>query len=171
MVQKIRIIANYIILQRATLRARFYGLFIKKMGKHVQLMHGVRILDPQRVSIDDFTYINHNTDIYGQGNVTIGKYVLIGQNCNIMSVKHAFSDIKKPIALQGITTGPIKIEDDVWIGANVTILPNVVIHKGAIVGANAVVTKDVEANSIVGGVPARFIRYRFAKLKRKKATS
>jgi maltose O-acetyltransferase len=169
LVQAIRSMANFVILRQANLRANFYGLFIKKMGKSVQLMHGVRILDPQRVSIGDNTYVNHNSDIYGQGGVTIGKYVLIGQNCNIMSVNHAFSDYQKPIALQGIVTGPINIEDGVWIGANVTVLPKVTIHKGAIVGSNAVVTKDVEAYSIVGGVPAKIIKYRFPEAQRKMA--
>lgn len=168
LIQTIRAITNFIILRQASIRANFYGFFIKKMGKSVRFMHNVRILDPQRVSIGDYTYVNHNTDIYGQGGVTIGKYVLIGQNCNIMSVNHAFSDYKKPIALQGIITGPIRIEDDVWIGANVTVLPNVVIHKGAIIGSNAVVTKDVEAYSIVGGVPAKFIKYRFSEAQRRK---
>ncbi len=167
LVEKIRSIANFIILKRAIIRALFWRLFVYKMGKDVRLMHGVRILDPKKVVIGDHTYINHNSDIYGQGGVTIGRYVLIGQNCNIMSVNHAFSDYKKPIALQGIEIGPIAIEDDVWIGANVTVLPNVTIHKGAIVGANAVVTKDIEAFSIVGGVPAKFIKYRFPEAKRK----
>ena len=140
------------------------------MGKHVQFMHGVRILDPRNVSIGGDTYINHATDIYGQGRVTIGKYVLIGQNCNIMSVNHAFTDWKKPIRFQGISTGPIVIEDDVWIGGNVTILPNVTVHRGAIVGANSVVTKDVEAFSIVGGTPAKFLKYRFSENERRKAS-
>ena len=165
----LRKIANFLILQQAFFRANVYRLFIKNMGKDVQFMHNVRILDPKNVSIDDYTYINHNTDIYGHGKVTIGKYVLIGQNCNLMSVNHAFSQWNKPIRSQGITVGPIVIEDDVWIGANVTILSNVTIHRGAIVGANSVVTKDIEAFSIVGGTPAKLIKYRFPVSVRKKA--
>ena len=168
-IQKLRSIANFFILKKGYFNALCWGLVAKKIGTNVTMLHGVRLLSPQGVVIGDNSFINHNTDIYGQGGVIIGKYVLIGQNCNIMSVNHAFSSWEKPILLQGITTGPIIIEDDVWIGANVTVLPNVVIKRGAIIGANSVVTKNVEAFSIVGGTPAKLIKYRFSEEERKKA--
>jgi len=64
----------------------------------------------------------------------------------------------------------VVIEDDVWIGANVVVSPGVHIKRGAIVGANSVVTKDVDAYSIVGGAPAKFIKYRFDQETIKKAS-
>ena len=73
-----------------------------------------------------------------------------------------FKDWGKPIRFQAFESGPVIIEDDVWLGANVVVLPNVKIGKGAIIGANAVVTKNVAPYSIMGGVPAKFIKYRFS---------
>ncbi|WP_374754826.1 DapH/DapD/GlmU-related protein [Dyadobacter psychrophilus] len=66
-----------------------------------------------------------------------------------------------PIILQGSTKpNPVRLEDDVWIGRNVILMPGIVIGKGAIIGAGAVVTKDVPQYAIMGGVPAKLIRYR-----------
>lgn len=64
---------------------------------------------------------------------------------------------------KGYITGKVVLEDDVWIGYRAIILPGVTIHKGAVVGAGAVVTKDVEPFAVVGGVPAKVIKYRNAR--------
>ena len=72
-----------------------------------------------------------------------------------------FQDINIPMKNQGIHTSPIIIEDDVWIGYGAVITKGVTIRKGAIIGANAVVTKDVPEYAIVGGVPAKIIKYRY----------
>jgi len=124
-------------------------------------MNDCRLLSPGTISVGRNVYINHNSDIYGQGGVDIGNDVLIGPNTNILSVNHAFSDWKKPINTQGIVTKKVVIEDDIWICANVTILPGVTIGKGSIIGANALVAKSVKPYSIMGGVPAKLIRKRF----------
>lgn len=157
----IRNLANNIILAKASLRGKFWGIFLKSAGKDISIMHSCRILAPGGVSIGNHVYINHNTDIYGQGGVEIGNYVLIGPNSNILSVNHAFRDWTQPIASQGITTKKVRIEDDVWICANVTVIPGVKIGRGSIIGANALVAKDVEPYSIMGGVPAKLIKKRF----------
>lgn len=159
--QIIRKVANKIILAQGILRGYIWRPFLKKCGKNFQPLQGVRLLSPGLIDIGDNVFVNHNTDIYGQGGVSIGNNVIIGQNVNIMSVNHAYADWRRPIRDQGITTAKIVIEDDVWIGGNSTILPGVKIGRGAIVGANAVVTKDIEEYSIVGGVPARPIKKRF----------
>ena len=91
----------------------------------------------------------------------IGNYVLIAPNVSLLGAFHAFDNTEIPISKQKITNeNPCVIEDDVWIGRNVVIMPGVHIGKGSIVGANAVVTKDIESYSIVGGVPAKLIRKR-----------
>ncbi len=144
-------------------RALYWSLFIKKMGKGVEIFKGCKILSPSKVEIGNYTFINTNCILSGHGNLRIGDFVMIGQNSYLGTGNHSYTDPLTPMRLQTLTTGPINISDDVWLGANVVVLPNVTIGRGAIVGANAVVTKDVAPYSIVGGVPAKFIKYRFSK--------
>lgn len=143
------------------IRALFWKRFLKKIGKRVYIMQRVKIMSPQKVSIGHDVLLNEDVKIGGQCGVTIGNYVLIGYNVNLVSENHAYQNSSLPIMKQGYFGGPIDIKDDVWIGANAVILPNVIIGKGAIVGANAVVTKDIAPYTIVGGVPAKKIKYRF----------
>jgi len=92
--------------------------------------------------------------------VEIKNQVRIAPRCNIVSNNHRFKDKDKPIMEQGMDNKPVFIDNDVWVGINVTILPGVRIGKGSIVAAGSVVTKDVEAGSVVGGVPAKVIKMR-----------
>ena len=94
------------------------------------------------------------------GAIKIGNDVLIGPNVVLRTSNHQFSKKDVPIRLQGHKAGSIVIQEDVWLGANVVVLQDVVIAKGAVVGAGAVVTKNVEAYTIVAGVPARKIGVR-----------
>ena len=90
--------------------------------------------------------------------VSIGNHVMIAPHCVIASGNHDYKQLDKPMRFAGnLTTGPIVIEDNVWIGANVTITDGVRIGRDAVVGANSVVTHDVEPFDIVAGVPARVI--------------
>lgn len=98
-------------------------------------------------------YINHNSNIECFKEIVIGKNVVISENVSIRD-----SDNHTIVGNEGNESKPIIIEDHVWIGMNVTILKGVTIHKGAIVAAGAVVTKDVPANTIVAGVPAKVIK-------------
>lgn len=108
------------------------------------------------VVIGDYTRIGiHNTII---GPVCIGSHVNLAQGITVTALNHNFEDKEKRIDEQGITTKPIIIGDDVWIGANAVILPGVTIGKHCVVAAGAVVTKDVPNNTIVGGVPAKEIK-------------
>ena len=104
------------------------------------------------VSIHSYSYIN------AIGGVYIGNEVSIARATSIISFNHGYSDAKKPIKYNDIIKGKIVISDDVWIGARVTILANVNIFKRSIIAAGAVVTKNVESNTLVGGVPAKFIK-------------
>ena len=103
--------------------------------------------------------INSNVMINarGLGEIKIGENVLIGPNVVLRSNNHNFSEISQPISKQGMKGGKIIIDNDVWIGSNVVILPNINIGRGSIIGAGAVVTSNVQSYSIVGGVPAKEI--------------
>lgn len=105
----------------------------------------------------NYVSIGYGSKIYGD--VKIGNYVMIGPNVCIMGGDHN-SDLKKPMYLQKSTDKRITIEDDVWIGANVSITKGVIIRKGTIIGAGAVITKSTNPNSIVVGDYAKEIKKR-----------
>ena len=108
------------------------------------------------VIIGDYTRIGiHNTII---GPVTIGNHVNLAQGVVVTALNHNFKDTSLGIDEQGVSTQPVIIHDDVWIGANAVILPGVTIGKHVVVAAGAVVTKDVPDNCLVGGVPAKILK-------------
>ncbi len=109
------------------------------------------------IVIGDNCSLNTNVQIGSVGGrITIGNDILIGSNCVIRDSDHGTAR-HSPMARQEHTAGEIVIEDDVWIGANAVITSGVVLAKGTIVGAGAVVTKSTSPYSIVGGVPAKKI--------------
>ena len=108
------------------------------------------------VIIGDHTRIGiHNTVI---GPVTIGSHVNLAQGITVTALNHNFEETGKRIDQQGVSTNPVVIGDDVWIGANAVILPGVTIGNHCVIAAGAVVTKDVPPHSLVAGVPAKIIK-------------
>ncbi len=103
------------------------------------------------------TGINPYCVLYGHGGLEIGDDVLIATSCVIIPANHNFDRLDVPINQQGLTCKGIQIEDNVWLGAHVTVLDGVRIGRGAVIGAGAVVTKDIPAEAIAVGVPARVI--------------
>lgn len=90
--------------------------------------------------------------------LTIGDYSIFGEGVSIHDEMHVITTGSDPIADRGFVTKPISIGRNVWVGAKATILSGVHIGDNAVIGANAVVTHDVPAYTVVGGVPARVIR-------------
>ena len=128
------------------------------LGENNCIQAGFRFGMRDALKIGNNCQVNEN--VYIQSAI-IGNYVLIAQNVSILAVTHNFDSIDIPIIKQGSTKAdPVIIEDDVWIGRNVIVMPGIIIEKGAIVGAGAVVTKNVPPYAIVGGIPAKIIRYR-----------
>lgn len=112
------------------------------------------------MKVGNGTAIGLNSYIGCSGLVTIGSNVLIGPNVSIIAENHNFNVPSIPIKEQGVSNIGIMIEDNVWIGTKSVILDGITIGTGAIVAAGAVVTKDVPSYTIVGGVPAKVIKYR-----------
>lgn len=112
-----------------------------------------------KILIKSGSYINRNTILDAHERVEIGRNCLIGPGCFITDSSHGIEFGKAPGA-QECVVRPTVIEDEVWIGAHVVVLSGVRIGTGAVVGAGAVVTKDVEAYAVVAGVPARTIKTR-----------
>lgn len=112
----------------------------------------------KNVKIGYDCHINENVFIQG---AEIGNHIMIAPNVAILNSMHNFDRTDIPMCKQGAakTINPV-IEDDVWIGRSAIIMPGVKIGKGSIIASGAVVTKDVEPYSVVGGVPAKLIRKR-----------
>jgi acetyltransferase-like isoleucine patch superfamily enzyme len=114
------------------------------------------------ISIGDNVSIGDESHISAINRIEIGNNVLTGKKITITDNSHGKTDIKilsLPPSIRPLySKGPVIIEDGVWIGDKVTILPNVRIGKNAIIAANAVVTKDVPSNCVVGGIPAKVIK-------------
>jgi len=164
-----------------SLRRLYYSHRLSNRASGIRIEQGVKITSPAYVAIGADAYLGLDCKIFasplsfiiigdgfeananvminarGRGKIIIGNNVLIGPNVVLRCNNHIFSNLKIPISNQGMTEGSILIEDDVWIGSNSVILPDVCIGKGAIVAAGAVVTKSIPPYTIVGGVPARTI--------------
>lgn len=163
------------------LRVHYYRLLGARLGRcHLKKVGIPR--NPWDIQIGDFTYVDDYTVLLATGDPTgqpriiignhcgfnrfsiidasekieIGNYVRVGPNCYITDHDHGH-DINREVAKQPLVSQPVRIEDDVWIGAGAIVLKGVTIGTGAIVGAGAVVTKPVAAGIIVAGVPARKI--------------
>ena len=114
-----------------------------------------------KISIGEGTSIAENCSFSGSNaGITIGRKVMIAPNCVIVAFDHGNSDLDTPMIDQPYVEAPIVIEDDVWIAANSTIKKGVRLGHGCIVGANSLVTKNVEPYAIVGGVPAKVLKSR-----------
>lgn len=143
-----------------------------RMASNTTLYQNVRL---HNTSIDSFSYISNYTVVIG---ATIGKFCSIGPNCRIGLGMHPTKDFVSthPIFFSSQSNvginfteknyisefEDIKIGNDVWIGANVLIKDGVSIGDGAIIGANSMVTHDVDSYAIMGGSPAKLLRYRFS---------
>ncbi|MBD2001163.1 acyltransferase [Leptolyngbya sp. FACHB-541] len=133
------------------------------IGDNVQFAYGIGVKvsrDNCRIEIGDRTSIGPYTVIHGPGNISIGKDCLIAAHCGIYASNHQFADGDRKIRDQGLSRKGIVIEDDCWIGHSVSILDGVTVGQGSVIGAGAVVTKDIPPYSIAVGVPARVISQR-----------
>lgn len=157
-----------------------------RLGRNAYLDQGVYLhASPQGITIGENSFIMHGSVLHvynfrdlphafirigrdsligelnvlrGQGGITIGDRVYTAPSVQMLAVNHIFHDPNRPMIEQGITAEGIVIEDDVWIGAGAIITDGVRIGKSAVVAAGAVVTKDVPAHTVVGGIPARVLK-------------
>ncbi|MEO6348090.1 MAG: DapH/DapD/GlmU-related protein [Aquaticitalea sp.] len=111
-----------------------------------------------KLTIGDGSHIGDYTIIDLVDDVTIGNEVAIGPNCTIYSHEHVYDNPSVPAWKGGLVSQPIFIGDGAWVGSNVTILPGITIGKRTVVAAGSVVTKNLEPESIYGGIPAKLIK-------------
>lgn len=133
----------------------------KKVGSHTNFLKGLEFRNPRNISVGSNSVVNKNVLLDGRGGeLIIGNNVDIAQETNIWTLEHDVHDDYHRAKGDNVI-----IEDYVWIASRVTVLPGVIIGKGAVVAANSVVTKNVEPMSIVGGIPAKKIGDRKNSLK------
>ena len=148
--------------EQTYLHATPRGIWI---GENSIVMHGAilhvynfRDIPHAGIKIGRDCLVGEYSVIRGQGGVEIGDRVYTSPFTQIIAVNHVFDDPRRPFVDQGITAEGIFIEDDVWLGAGAVITDGVRVGRGAVVAAGAVVTGDVPAHTVVGGVPARVIK-------------
>lgn len=132
----------------------------KSIGKNVNIERKAHFGSGSHLEIGDNSGLGINCTV--PCTIKIGANVMMGPNCYILQQNHVFDKIDIPMRLQGYKDNGkmVVIEDDVWIGRNVTMTPGRYISKGTIIGACCLLTKDFPAYSVVGGVPSKLIKSR-----------
>jgi len=174
---------DYLIMNQRDARPRWYVRLLAPLYQHrgrgSKIYHSVRMDTPpyrrlwlgNRSVIESYCCVNNAVGdiVIGDhtrigigctliGPVCIGSHVNLAQGIVVTALNHNFSDTTARIDQQGVSTRPVTIGDDVWIGANAVILPGVTIGCHCVVAAGAVVSKDVPDNTLVGGVPAKVLK-------------
>lgn len=136
-------------------RSEVLRLWGAKIGRRCAVAASAHIWAPWNLEVGDYVAIGPRADIYNVDKIIMGSNITVSQGSYLCAASHDIRQLKKPLK-----TSPIKLEDSTWIGARAIVLPGVTIGEGAVVAAGAVVTKDVEPWTVVGGNPAKFIKKR-----------
>ncbi|OGM56594.1 hypothetical protein A2955_02365 [Candidatus Woesebacteria bacterium RIFCSPLOWO2_01_FULL_37_19] len=141
-----------------SVRILFYRLSGMKIGKWSVVHMGANFFEPTNIKIGEDTIIGSRAFLDGRASLIIGNHVDVASEVMIYNSEHDVNDPDFKAKQESV-----KIEDYVFIGPRVIILPGVRVGKGAVVAAGAVLTKNVPNNAIVGGVPAKIIGERVNK--------
>lgn len=145
----------------------YSGSYISNRGNKISLKNNVSLdrgvdiraygQEGGDITIGEDTYIGPYVCMAGPGFIHIGRDCMIASHSSLYANNHIFADANRPFKEQGVTTKGIIIEDDCWLGTGVRVLDGVRIGRGSIIGAGAVVTRDISPYSIAVGVPAKVI--------------
>lgn len=133
-------------------------LFGANIGKNVQIRSSAKFTYPWKVEIGDYSWIGNNVEFYSLDNIQVGNHCIVSQNSYLCTGSH---DLQDPTF--SLITKPIIIKDGAWVASDVFVYPGVIIHEMAVAGARSTVTKDIPANEIHAGSPAKFLKERFPK--------
>jgi galactoside O-acetyltransferase len=142
----------------------YYKPELVKICDNTSIEEGVKLM-VSNLSEENAIYIGSNSFIGRYSTIATKEYIYIGDNvliapfCYISGGNHGMQ-LGMPMREQAMVYQSITLEDDVWLGNGVTVLPGVTIGRGAVVGAGSVVTKNIPPNAIVGGIPAKLIKFR-----------
>lgn len=145
-------------------RKKLHKLFqmMASVGNNVHICKNYSISSPSRVHLHNDVWIGENFFAKTEGNLEIGRGTIISRNVEIWTSNHNYNstDLAMLPYDRRMNYKPVRIGENVWIGSRVIILPGVTIGEGAVIGAGAVITKDVPACAVVGGNPAKVLKYR-----------
>ncbi len=130
------------------------------IGDGVRIGPGVRVYGPKGLTIGDGANVSRDSVLDARAGLSIGAGATIGFESVLLTWGHRHDNVDMPVTAQGFEAKPIAVGELVWIGARAFLLPGVTVGDGAIVGTASVVTKDVPAGVVVGGVPAKVLRDR-----------
>ncbi len=140
------------------LRRKIITKYFAECGENVTIYEGASFKGIDKLKVGNNVYIGNYNFIQASGGVTLCDHVLIGPGVKIWSINHKFDSTKKPIAEQGYHLDPVYIGKGAWIGANVFVLPGVILPEGCVVSACSVVhKKNYKPYSILSGNPCRMI--------------
>lgn len=132
-----------------------------ELGEGVLLEPGVWLTAPAkaRIKIGEGTFLNRGVMVAAHELVEIGAHCMLANGCFVSDANHRFDDLHKPITWQGFESkGPTRIGDNCWLGIGVVVTSGVTIGERSVIGANSVVTRDIEPYSIAAGAPAKVLR-------------
>lgn len=130
----------------------------KTCGDNVSVQPNVFLFNIHLISFGNNISIHPMCYIDGAGEIEIGNDVSIAHSSSILSTNHTWNEVTVPIKYNKETYNKVKIDNDVWIGCGCRILAGVTVNKRSVIAAGAVVTADVESNSVYGGIPAKLIK-------------
>ena len=136
-------------------RSAVLRLWGAKIGKRCAVAASAKIWAPWQLEIGDYVALGPRSEIYNVAKIIMGSNITVSQDAYLCTASHDISQLKKPLV-----TKPINLGDSTWIAARAIVLPGVTIGEGAVVAAGAVVTKDVEPWTVVGGNPAKVLKKR-----------
>ena len=147
---------------RRNVEIRVHGSSETHLGNKVRIDRGVRILsaNKSKITIEEGARIGLYSVLNGGDSISIGKKSLVSGFVYLQTSMHGYADKNSPVQDQGYDHAPVALEEDVWLGTHVVILPGVVMGKGSVVGSNAVVNRSVEPHTVVGGIPAKKLKIR-----------
>lgn len=137
-------------------RRELLGRLLGHVGEHVEVLSPLTVDYGYNVSIGDRSFLNHGAHLMDCAPITLGSHVFVGPNLGAYTAEHPLVAEERNRGLE--LARPIVVEDDVWIGGDVTILAGVRVGRGSVVGAGSVVTRDVPAGVVAAGNPCRVIR-------------
>jgi maltose O-acetyltransferase len=140
------------------IRRFFCKMIFKRMGRNVNIENGAFFSSGREIEIGDNSGLGQDCRVTGP--LIIGNDVMMGPDVMIFTQNHGFDRLDIPMSKQTGEKRAVVIKDDVWIAARVIILPGITVNRGAILAAGAVVTKDVPEYAIVGGNPAKVLKFR-----------